>query len=185
MDILALIFKLICWLVVRLFKLVWSLLRLPFRLRRIARRQGGPHGSARWSTRWEQWRKGAITAEGVILGRGAFGRLLRFSTDGLVMVFAATGAGKGLGVVIPSLLTYRGSMVVTDPKGENYAITRRRLSTLGTVRMLNSSDLAHSDRYNPMDIIRKDTPSETDDAAALGGTEPWPMHHLALRLVGR
>ena len=41
----------------------------------------------------------------------------------MVMVFAAMGAGKGLGVVIPSLLTYRGSMVVTDPKGENYDIT--------------------------------------------------------------
>ncbi|WP_172601233.1 type IV secretory system conjugative DNA transfer family protein [Rhizobium leguminosarum] len=167
MDILAALLKLLFWVGIRLFKLAWWLLRLPFRMHRRARRKGGPHGSARWATRWEQWRKGAITGEGVILGRGAFGRLLRFSTDGLVMVFGATGSGKGLGIVIPSLLSYRGSMVVTDPKGENYALTRRRRSLLGTVRMLNPSDLAHSDRYNPMDIIRKGTPSEADDAAAL------------------
>ncbi|UIK04825.1 type IV secretory system conjugative DNA transfer family protein [Neorhizobium galegae] len=167
MDVLIALLKLLTWLTVRLFKFTWWLARLPFKFHRKQRRQGNPHGSARWATRWEQWRKGAISGEGVILGRGAFGRLLRFSTDGLVMVFAATGAGKGLGIVIPSLLTYRGSMVVTDPKGENYAITRRHRSKLGTIRMLNPSDLARSDRYNPMDIIRKDTPSESDDAAAL------------------
>ncbi|WP_132665670.1 MULTISPECIES: hypothetical protein [unclassified Rhizobium] len=58
-------------------------------------RKGGSHGSARWASRWQQWRGGAITGEGVILGRGAFRRLLRFSTDGMVMVFAAMGVGQG------------------------------------------------------------------------------------------
>lgn len=130
-------------------------------------RASGSHGTARWARRWEQWWHGLISGEGVILGRGAFGRLIRFSTDGLVMVFAATGAGKGLGVVIPSLLTYPGSMVVTDPKGENYEITRRRRMAFGKVRMLNPSDLVHSDRYNPLDMVRAGTPTEVDDAAAL------------------
>ncbi|PYE30024.1 type IV secretory system conjugative DNA transfer VirD4/TraG family protein [Rhizobium sp. PP-F2F-G38] len=58
-------------------------------------------------------------------------------------------------------------MLVTDPKGENYAITRRRRASYGTVRMLNPTDLIHSDCYNPMDIIRKGTQSEADDAASL------------------
>lgn len=150
---------------------IWRIICLPFwviaffwSFRGRGRRT---HGSARWARRWEQLWYGAIRGEGVILGQGAFGRLIRFSTDGLVMVFAATGAGKGLGVVIPSLLTYRGSMVVTDPKGENYAITRRQRSLYGNVRMLNPSDVDHSDRFNPMDIIRIGTPSAVDDAAAL------------------
>lgn len=148
---------------------VWWLLRAPFLVRRHLRRKGGSHGSSRWARRWEQWWHGALTGEGVILGRGAFRRLLRFSSDGLVMVFAATGAGKGLGIVIPSLLTYRGSMLVTDPKGENYAVTRRHRGTFGHIRMLNPNDLAHSDRYNPMDIIRAGSATEADDAAALAG----------------
>jgi len=130
-------------------------------------RRQGTHGTSRWAKRWEQWWHGALTGEGVLLGHGAFWRKLRFSTDGMVMVFAAMGAGKGLGIVIPSLLTYRGSMLVTDPKGENYAITRRQRATFGKVRMLNPSDLMHSDRYNPMDMIRAGTDTEVDDAAAL------------------
>lgn len=157
-----------------LAKLTWMVLTLPFKLvgwgyrrHRQGNRKGGTHGSSRWARRWEQWWYGAIRGDGIILGRGAFRRLLRFSTDGLVMVFAATGAGKGLGVVIPSLLTYRGSMVVTDPKGENYAITRRQRHKFGKVRMLNPTDLPHSDRYNPMDIIRAGTDTEVDDAGAL------------------
>ncbi|WP_271593077.1 type IV secretory system conjugative DNA transfer family protein [Bradyrhizobium sp. CCBAU 65884] len=36
------------------------------------------------------------------------------------------GAGKGIGVVIPNLFDYCGSVVCTDIKGENSAITRRR-----------------------------------------------------------
>ncbi|MER9586499.1 type IV secretory system conjugative DNA transfer family protein [Mesorhizobium sp. M0276] len=120
----------------------------------------GPGGSIRYGT-------GAVRGQGVILGRGAFGRLLRFSQDGMIMVFATMGAGKGLGVVIPNLLSYRGSMVVTDPKGENYAITCRRRGTLGPVWMLNPTDPVHSERFNPLDIVRQGTPNESDDAEAL------------------
>lgn len=64
-------------------------------------------------------------------------------------------------------MPYPGSMVVTDPKGENYEITRRRRASFGKVRMLNPTELEHSDRYNPIDIIRIGTPNEADDAAAL------------------
>ncbi|CAN7690698.1 type IV secretory system conjugative DNA transfer family protein [Rhizobium sp. LjRoot30] len=149
-----------------LFRLIRGLFRL-FGLGSAAPRAKGSHGTARWASRWEQLRSGAVRGDGVLLGRGAFRRLLRFSTDGMVMVFATMGAGKGLGVVIPSLLTYQGSMVVTDPKGENYAITRRQRATFGKVRMLNPADLLHSDRWNPMDMLRAGTPTVVDDAAAL------------------
>lgn len=105
------------WLALILLRMAAWVVRGTFHL--VGRVQGRrkAQGTARWATRWEQWWYGAIRGDGVVLGRGAFGRLLRFSSDGMVMVFAAMGAGKGLGVVIPSLLTYRGSMVVTDPKG--------------------------------------------------------------------
>jgi type IV secretion system protein VirD4 len=130
-------------------------------------RSGGTHGTARWATRWELLRSGALTGQGPVVGRGPFGRLIRFTKDGLMMVFAATGAGKGLGIVIPTLLDYPGSVVVTDPKGENYAITQRRRAQLGPVLMLNPGNLAESAKFNPLDTIRAGTVREADDAAAL------------------
>lgn len=159
------------WLISTLLHLtgrtVAFILTLPLRLFHAIGNRRKAHGSARWASRLEQgWYK-VIRGEGVILGRGAFGRLLRFSTDGMVMVFATMGAGKGIGVVIPTLLTYRGSMVVTDPKGENYEITRRQRAKFGKVWMLNPTDLVHSERFNPLDMIRMGQPQEADDAEAL------------------
>lgn len=159
------------WLISTLLQGIWWVVRmvltLPLRLVRVSRNRRKAQGTARWARRWEQWWYGAVRGEGILLGRGAFRRLLRFSSDGMVMVFAAMGAGKGLGVVIPSLLTYRGSMVVTDPKGENYAITRRRRAAFGKVWMLNPTDLVHSERFNPLDMVRVGKPQEADDAEAL------------------
>ncbi|MQW85968.1 type IV secretory system conjugative DNA transfer family protein [Sinorhizobium saheli] len=162
--IIRIVFRLLVWSV----RIVVAIVRaLDHQLRPPPPRSIGTHGTARWASRFEQWWHGAIRGEGPILGRGAFGRLVRFSSDGLVMVFAATGSGKGVGIVLPTLLTYKGSLVVTDPKGENYAVTRRHRAALGTVRMLNPTDLPRSDRLNPMSIIRIGTPHEADDAAAL------------------
>jgi len=170
MDVFTGFFWLIAQITKGIFLAAFFILTFPFKLVRwLGYRRGlrKAQGSARWATRFEQWWYHATRGEGILLGRGAFGRLIRFSSDGMVMVFAAMGAGKGLGVVIPSLLTYRGSMVVTDPKGENYAITRRRRAALGKVWMLNPTDLAHSERYNPLDMVRLGAPQEADDAEAL------------------
>ena len=164
MDVLLGLYRLAALLVRGAWWLLASLFGLALRTRP-NRRQA--HGSAQWASTWSMWRGGAFKRHGLILGKGPFGRLIRFTKDGLVMVFANTGTGKGLGVVVPNLLTYPGSMVVTDPKGENYAITQRHRRTLGKVRMLAPLDLASSDHFNPMDIIRRGTPMEADDAAGL------------------
>jgi type IV secretion system protein VirD4 len=130
-------------------------------------RDRGVFGTARWASGWEKWRAGVYGGAGPIIGQTALGRLVRFNRDGIVHVFASPGSGKGVGIVVPTLLTYPGSMVVTDVKGENYAVTARYRSKLGRVLMLNPSDLARSARFNPMDTIRVGTDQESDDAAAL------------------
>ena len=170
MQVLELFFRL----VVLLGRGAYQLLRLVlgvgrWSLRRQGRhsRRSGSHGTARFATAWEILLSGALFGAGPILGKGRFFRLLRFSTDGIVSVFAATGAGKGLGIVVPTLLTYPGSMFVTDPKGENYAITQRRRRRFGPVYMLSPTDLAASARFNPLSIVRLGTPDEADDAAVL------------------
>jgi type IV secretion system protein VirD4 len=51
--------------------------------------------------------------------------------DSHLMTIAPTGSGKGRGLIIPTLLSYPGSVVVIDPKGENYAVTARRRREMG------------------------------------------------------
>ena len=55
----------------------------------------------------------------------------RFRHDGHILTCAPTGAGKGIGAVIPNLLDYPGSAFVLDFKGENYAVTARARRALG------------------------------------------------------
>lgn len=67
---------------------------------------------------------------GVFLFLSAFGGS-RWVSDHLIRIrdfvhlatFAPTGRGKGVSVLIPNLLTYPKSAVITDPKGELYKIT--------------------------------------------------------------
>src|SRR5436190_1431125 len=56
---------------------------------------------------------------------------LTYSGDGHLMTVAPTGAGKGVGLIIPALLTYPGSVIVTDIKGENYQVTARYRRQMG------------------------------------------------------
>ncbi|MDD1532705.1 hypothetical protein DCM78_25055 [Bradyrhizobium sp. WBOS04] len=127
---------------------------------------GGALGSARFASGWELLWSGVRRGSGPIVGRK--GRsFLRFNKDGMIAVFAPMGAGKGVGIVIPNLLDYRGSIVCTDIKGENSAITRRQRATLGKVRTLDTTDPYHSDHFNPLDMIRAGTFHERDDAEAL------------------
>ena len=94
-------------------------------------RAQGALGSAKWATRWELFWAGVYRGKGPVVGRSRFGRLMRFNQDGVTHVFGSPGAGKGLGIVVPTLLDYPGSMVVTDVKGENYAITARHRAKRG------------------------------------------------------
>jgi type IV secretion system protein VirD4 len=50
-------------------------------------------------------------------------RYFGWQGNGHILSVAPTRAGKGVGIVIPNLLNYKGSVIVIDPKGENYAIT--------------------------------------------------------------
>ena len=57
---------------------------------------------------------------------------LGWAGDGHILTVAPTRAGKGVGLVIPNLLHYPGSVLVVDPKGENYAVTHKyRQEVLG------------------------------------------------------
>ena len=97
------------------------------------------YGSARWAAKREIASAGLFGAAGVLPGR-VKGRYLRHDGPEHVMCFAPTPSGKGVGLVIPTLLTWPHSAVVHGIKGENWQLTagwRSRfshclLATIGT-----------------------------------------------------
>jgi len=135
-------------------------------------RKSNTFGDARWATAKDLRTVDAFSGEGSGLIAGKLdNRIIRFNGEGAMMAYARQGSGKGAGLIIPNLLEYEGAVFVTDPKGENYAITHRQRKALtnGPVYRL---DLAHpdlSDNFNPLDIIRVDTVHEKDDAETLAG----------------
>ncbi|MFZ5734380.1 MAG: type IV secretory system conjugative DNA transfer family protein [Pseudomonadota bacterium] len=134
------------------------------------------HGSARWATLWELFRSGSLRASGIIVGK-IWGRFIRFQQEGFVLLFAPTRAGKGYSVVVPNLLDREGSIIVTDIKGENHAITARARAQRGPVWTLNVLDPSRSNSFNPLDMVQIGTMHESDDAKQLADLMIIPEQH--------
>lgn len=99
-----------------------------------------------------------------------------FQGEGHLLTIAPTGAGKGIGCIIPTLLRYEGPVIVIDPKGENYAVTAERRRAMGQqVVLLDPMGItgAETDTLNPLDIVDLDAPGSVDEVAALAGAL-WP-----------
>ncbi len=111
------------------------------------------YGSSRWARRSEIRKAGLFRAKGVILG-GFEGRYLRHSGPEHVMAFAPTRSGKGVGLVIPTLLSWTGSAVIHDVKGENWQLTAGWRASFSDCLLFNPTD-ARSARYNPLFEVRK------------------------------
>jgi type IV secretion system protein VirD4 len=81
---------------------------------------GNAYGGAEFMKPPEFKAAGLFDEPGLVFGRvPSGGPFLRYGGDGHAMVVAPQGGGKGVGFVVPNLITYPGSMVVIDPKGEN------------------------------------------------------------------
>jgi type IV secretion system protein VirD4 len=114
-------------------------------------------GTARWADDQEIRAAGLLNDEGVVLGR--FGKdYLRHAGAEHVLFFAPTRSGKGVGAVIPTLLTWAGSTIVHDIKGENWTLTAGFRARLGTVLLFDPTNPASS-AYNPLLEVR---PGETE-----------------------
>jgi type IV secretion system protein VirD4 len=111
------------------------------------------YGSARWADKREVRRAGLLGPDGVVLGRLG-GRYLRHNGPEHVLCFAPTRSGKGVGLVIPTLLTWPYSTVVHDIKGENFQLTSGFRARFGSVLLFDPTNPA-SAAYNPLLEIRK------------------------------
>jgi type IV secretion system protein VirD4 len=111
------------------------------------------YGSSRWAFQREVARARLFEPSGVFLGR--LGRhYLRHDGPEHVMAFAPTRSGKGVGLVIPTLLSWTESAVVHDIKGENWQLTAGWRALFSHCLLFNPTD-SRSARYNPLLEVRK------------------------------
>ena len=119
---------------------------------------------------------------GLILGRRA-GRLIGCNDDRHILLIAGTRAGKGVSLILPNLLRYKGSALIVDIKGElaYYTAARRGhgsqhvaadKSMNGRVHILDPFDTTKGvdlpkARFNPLAELSPDDPNVVDDAARI------------------
>ena len=94
-----------------------------------------------------------IGAKGVMLGR-LRANYLRHQGPEHVLCFAPTRSGKGIGLVVPTLLTWPGSAIVHDIKGENWTLTAGWRAQFGSVLLFDPTQ-AQSAAYNPLLEVRR------------------------------
>jgi type IV secretion system protein VirD4 len=146
-------------------------------------------GSAAWSTDPGQWRYGQAGNAFVPLG-GNFlllgespnihGNLYVRPPVQHMMTIAPTRSGKGVSLIIPNLLTYRGAVLVVDPKGENAKISASRRRALGQStfivdpwgevnRRYGSMDRMEevAASFNPLSILKPESEEFIEDLAQL------------------
>nr|WP_316628608.1 conjugal transfer protein TraG [uncultured Brevundimonas sp.] len=111
------------------------------------------YGSARWADDKEIRSAGLLGPDGVLLGK--YERdYLRHDGPEHVLCFAPTRSGKGVGLVVPTLLTWPGSCIVHDIKGENWTLTAGFRSRYGRVLLFDPTN-ARSSAYNPLLEVRQ------------------------------
>lgn len=94
--------------------------------------------------------------------------------NGHLLTIAPTRAGKGTGQIIPNLLSWRGSVLVIDIKGENYLCSAGYRKTVLQQKVFRFAPFEKvSEIWNPILSIRADlnssesTPEEEEDARYL------------------
>ncbi len=147
------------------------------------------HGSARWAKKKDIQAAGLLprprkmrevilgkvapTSDGVYVGgwedeNGQF-YYLRHNGPEHVLTYAPTRSGKGVGLVVPTLLSWPASSVITDLKGELWALTSgwRKQHAHNRVLRFEPAALSGSIRWNPLDEIRVGTEYEVGDVQNL------------------
>lgn len=114
-----------------------------------------PYGEARFATGSDIKKMGLLdeeNASGIIVGKSGQ-RLLSPNCLRHGIALAPTRSGKTAGFVIPSALTFKGSLVIVDPKGELEKLLAKPLKKAGkTVYTIDWSDEYSKDSWNPLSL---------------------------------
>ncbi|MDK2126629.1 type IV secretory system conjugative DNA transfer family protein [Parachitinimonas caeni] len=130
------------------------------------------HGSAHWASANEVKQTGLLgNGSGVYVGAWKDAstntiHYLRHDGPEHIMAFAPTRSGKGVGLVLPTLLSWPHSALIYDIKGENWALTagwRQQEAGNRVVKFEPSAMDGSSARYNPLAEVRVGTDREVAD----------------------
>ena len=131
--------------------------------------EGETHGSARFATDKEMAPL-ARADSGLLIGRDAKSKkLLRYAGPAHLLTMAPTRTGKGVGTIIPNLLTADRSVICIDPKGENARIAGRAREKFGPVHVLDPFAVTGkaSAAFNPLDALDPAGLDVAEDASTL------------------
>ena len=114
----------------------------------------------------------------LLIGRDTFGRMLRYDGPAHLLTIAPTRSGKGVGTIIPNLLTANRSVVCVDPKGENARVTLRQREAFGPVHCLDPFGISGrpTARYNPLDRLDAASLDLAEDAMTLADALVFDEH---------
>ena len=141
---------------------------------RSSKRHEGIHGTAHWADHAEVQATGLLPAPGKA-GAGVYvggwtdaqGRMhyLRHNGPEHVAVIAPTRSGKGVSLIVPTLLSWAESGVVLDSKGELFNQTAgwRHTSAGNTIIRFDPAAIDGSAGFNPLDSVRIGTKHEVGD----------------------
>ena len=134
------------------------------------------HGSARWATDKDLYACSLLQKEdddkpyvyvgGYVDKKGKM-HYLRHSGPEHILCYAPTRSGKGVGLVIPTLLSWTESAVITDLKGELWALTAGYRQSIGQKVIRFEPAAVGSAHWNPLGEIRVGTENEVGDAQNL------------------
>ena len=130
----------------------------------------GPFGSA-WANFQSIESQGfdiGSNASGIVIGAWE-GRPLVDTSLRPAVVIGPCRSGKGASVLVPTMLTWRDSAVVIDINGELSSLTEgwRQSNAHNAIRRIRFGTDAHSDGYNFLAAVRRDTTNELDDMSDL------------------
>ena len=130
---------------------------LPMSLLMLGPRRRELHGSARFANRMEVQKAGLRGDRGIVLGKYE-DKFLTLGGQQSVLLSAPTRSGKGVGIVVPNLLSWPDSVCVVDIKGENFATTAGFRAKHGQ-KVYGWAPFAEDGKthcYNPLSYIRSD-----------------------------
>ncbi|MBU2772646.1 type IV secretory system conjugative DNA transfer family protein [Acidithiobacillus ferrooxidans] len=114
---------------------------------------------------------------GVVIG-GHAGKPIIYGGNNHVVAVGGPRSGKTAGLVIPTLTTYRGSVVVHDVRGELYKATADHRRAMGQKVIRFAPGEVDSPRFNPMDTVRVGTKHESDDVKSVAAAVCPPVSHF-------
>jgi type IV secretion system protein VirD4 len=127
------------------------------------------YGDARWATKKEIKKTGLLSNEGILVGKLG-NKFLFYPGNESVSLSAPTRSGKGVSVVVPTLVTFPDSMVILDTKGENWSMSAGYRNKHGQdCFKLNLAPRDYeSHHWNPLHYISTDPHFKINDIQKLG-----------------